>query len=96
MGYAQTTGFRAGTSRPFYFYDLDFEVQTPLKLVPYVFSPSSLEELEPDEVRELIAGYTTHLEEIGGELRGILRNNSFALALDNRSWRALYTEQLNA
>lgn len=95
MGYAQTTGFRAGTSRPFYFYDLDFEVQTPLKLVPYVFSPSSLKELDPEEIRELIEKYTAHLEDIGGELRGILRNNSFALALDNRRWRALYTEQLN-
>lgn len=96
MGYAQTPGFRAGTSRPFYFYDLDFEVQTPLKLVPYVFSPANLAALEAEEVRELISNYTAHLESVGGQLRGILRNNSFALTLDNRSWRSLYTEQLNA
>ena len=96
MGYAQIPGFRAGTSRPFYFYDLDFEVQTPLKLVPYVFSPSNLAALKPEEVRELIADYTRHLETVGGQLRGILRNNSFALTLHNRSWRTLYTEQLNA
>ena len=31
MGYASHAGFRASTCTPFYFYDLDFEIQTPLK-----------------------------------------------------------------
>lgn len=35
MGYIDTLGFRAGTCTPFQFYDLDFEVQTPLKINPY-------------------------------------------------------------
>ncbi|QXP59890.1 polysaccharide deacetylase family protein [Olleya sp. HaHaR_3_96] len=35
MGYVNHLGFRAGTCTPFLFYDLDFEVQTPLKVVPY-------------------------------------------------------------
>jgi hypothetical protein len=30
MGYFNQTGFRAGTCTPFLFYDLDYEVQTPL------------------------------------------------------------------
>lgn len=35
MGYIDVMGFRAGTCTPFQFYDLDYEVQTPLKVNPY-------------------------------------------------------------
>jgi hypothetical protein len=35
MGYIDTMGFRAGTCTPFQFYDLDYEVQTPLQINPY-------------------------------------------------------------
>jgi hypothetical protein len=35
MGYIDTLGFRAGTCTPFQWYDLDHEVQTPLRINPY-------------------------------------------------------------
>ncbi len=35
MGYVNHNGFRAGTCSPFFFYDLDYEVQTPLKINTY-------------------------------------------------------------
>ena len=35
MGYVNHIGFRAGTCTPFFFYDLDYEVQTPLKVYSY-------------------------------------------------------------
>lgn len=35
MGYPNEVGFRAGSCTPFLFYDLDYEVQTPLKICPY-------------------------------------------------------------
>ena len=34
MGYADQIGFRAGTCTPFYFYDLENEIQTTLKVHP--------------------------------------------------------------
>jgi hypothetical protein len=43
MGYETMPGFRAGTSHPFYFYDLDFEVQTPLLVYPYSIHYKSIE-----------------------------------------------------
>ncbi|MFD2823085.1 polysaccharide deacetylase family protein [Lacinutrix iliipiscaria] len=35
MGFVNHIGFRAGTCTPFFFYDLDYEVQTPLKVFSY-------------------------------------------------------------
>jgi len=35
MGYVNHIGFRAGSCTPFLFYDLDYEVQTPLKIWSY-------------------------------------------------------------
>ena len=35
MGFVNELGFRAGSCTPFQFYDLDFEIQTPLQIVPY-------------------------------------------------------------
>ena len=35
MGYVNELGFRAGSCTPFQFYDLDYEIQTPLQVVPY-------------------------------------------------------------
>lgn len=42
MGYVNHLGFRAGTCTPFFFYDLDYEVQTPLKINPYHAIDSAL------------------------------------------------------
>lgn len=43
MGYTDTPGYRAGTTHSFYFYDLDYEVQTPLRLFPYALHYGSIE-----------------------------------------------------
>ncbi len=37
MGYPDTNGFRAGTTRPFYWYDLERENQTSLLVVPFQY-----------------------------------------------------------
>lgn len=95
MGYTETPGFRAGTSRPFYFYDLDFEVQTPLRLVPYCIAHSAVEELNQEQIEELIQRYSSQLEAVGGLLTTLLQNDTFALSFENRFWRYIYTQRLS-
>lgn len=43
MGYAVTPGFRAGICDPFNFYDLDFEVETNMKIWPFALVDKALE-----------------------------------------------------
>ena len=43
MGYAVTPGFRAGISDPFFFYDLDVEAETGMKVWPYAIVDKGLE-----------------------------------------------------
>lgn len=38
MGYLNHAGFRAGTCTPFFFYDLEYEIQTPLKIISFCIS----------------------------------------------------------
>ena len=53
MGYPQTPGFRAGTTTPYLFFDINMEVTTPLTVHPYIFHSQichskGKEELEDD------------------------------------------------
>lgn len=43
MGYTNVPGYRASTSHSFFFYDLDYEVQTPLRVFPYALHYRSIE-----------------------------------------------------
>lgn len=43
MGYAVIPGFRAGICDPFYFYDLDFEMETGMKVWPYAIVDKAIE-----------------------------------------------------
>jgi hypothetical protein len=42
MGYAPVIGFRAGIATPFYFYDLEKEEQTNLRLFPFAGMDTTL------------------------------------------------------
>ena len=42
MGYADAPGFRAGIARPFYFYDVEEDIQTELRVVPFQVMDATL------------------------------------------------------
>ena len=79
MGYVNQIGFRAGTCTPFLFYDLDYEVQTPLKINSYhlmdytLISTQSL--LDKKKVlNELI----NTIKQVNGEFIPIFHNYTFS------------------
>lgn len=77
MGYIDTLGFRAGTCTPFQFYDLDYEVQTPLQINPYHCLDFALLKYQSELDK------TEHLQKLIDEVKAV--NGTFTPIFHNYS-----------
>ena len=87
MGYASQVGFRAGTSLPFYFYDLDMEIQTALMVHPFAVMDGTLNEymeLPVDDAQYLIKELLDYVKEVDGVFISLWHNETVS---DNRHWK---------
>ena len=93
MGYASEVGFRASICAPFYFYDLDFEAKTKLKIYPFAVMDVSLNlylNLLPDEA---IAECKTLIDEVnavGGKFITLWHNQNLSNEKEWRGWVRVY------
>ncbi len=97
MGYASHVGFRASTSIPFYFYDLDFEIQTPLKIFPFALMDTTLNdymELTPKQSIGRIGDLYKEVKEVKGTLITLFHNESISGYLRWRGWQKVYETML--
>lgn len=75
MGYTHHVGFRAGTCTPFYFYDINFEVQQPIKVHPFMLSDYALWGLKKQEqVFEKLDALYREVKSVNGEFTTIFSN----------------------
>ncbi len=87
MGYAAQVGFRAGTSLPFYFYDLDMEMQTSLLIHPFAVMDGTLNEymeLPIDDAQYLVKEIINYVKEVDGVFISLWHNETLG---DNRKWK---------
>ena len=87
MGYASQVGFRAGTSLPFYFYDLDMEVQTKLLILPFAVMDGTLNEyleLPVDDAQYLVKDLMDRVKKVNGTFISLWHNETVS---DNRHWQ---------
>jgi hypothetical protein len=94
MGYINQVGFRAGTSQPFYFYDLGYEIQTPLKIIPFCMSDEALKDFSA-EIRNL--KLTQLVEEVRrnhGTFTAVFSHKAFSKKFSSINFRALYQKLL--
>lgn len=97
MGYAEQVGFRASTCTPFYFYNLDFEIQTPLKIYPFALMDTTLNdymELTPKQSLEKIASLKKEVESVQGTFITLFHNESLSGYLRWRGWQRVYESML--
>jgi hypothetical protein len=89
LGYSSMNGFRAGTCTPFYFYDLEKEERTDLRMHPFLFMDSAMIEhlkLTPESAIETIRELVNHVEKYGGEAVGIWHNYSLSEKGQFKGW----------
>ena len=97
MGYASHFGFRAGTCTPFYFYDLDFEIQTPLKVFPFAAMDVTLKDylnFTPKKAYNTIMHLANEVRKVQGTMITVFHNESASGNGDWRGWSKLYESLL--
>ena len=97
MGYASHVGFRASTCTPFYFYDLDFEIQTPLKVFPFALMDTTLNdymELTPKQSLGKIRDLKNEVKNVNGTFITLFHNESLSNYQRWKGWGRLYGSML--
>ena len=97
MGYASHVGFRASTCTPFYFYNLDFEIQTPLKIIPFALMDTTLNdymELSPRQSLGKIRELKNEVKAVNGTFVTLFHNESLSDYLRWKGWSKVYESML--
>lgn len=93
MGYPNAIGFRASTCSPYYFYDLDFEIQTPLKIVPFAVSDTVLNEvlqLSPKKALQQVTQICRQVRSVNGTFSVLFHNEVLSDYEQWKGWSTFY------
>ncbi len=102
MGYPNILGFRAGTCTPFFFYDLDYESITPLRLHPICAQPGAfesrgLDEQELNDKLDIFLKVKQEVERVNGAFVFCFSNKSVTgRGQDQGQWKQFFRELVNA
>ncbi len=97
MGYAKQVGFRASTCTPFYFYDLDFEIQTPLKVFPFAFMDGALKvhmDLSNEDSFATILKLIDEVKNVNGTFISLLHNDTVSNKGMWEGWKVIYRKMV--
>ncbi len=94
MAYYDTPGFRAGTCTPFLFYDLDFEIKTPLILHPIAVASTAMQGEMEAAIEAKVHELMLKVQEVNGTFSVVLSNEDFTANDENTVWRKLFSETL--
>ena len=97
MGYADAIGWRAGTNRAFFWYDLEREEQTSLLVHPFAAMDVTLKnylKLTPGEAKTEVLKLAHDLQSLGGEFQLLWHNSSFSAAYGWAGWWKMYEEMV--
>lgn len=97
MGYGSINGFRAGTSRPFFWYDLSSETKTELRVHPFCFMDATAinlygrsKEAAFSEAERLLVA----LKQVGGRFVSIFHNNNLGRGREHKHWHRFYQKMI--
>lgn len=99
MGYAEKSGFRASICSPYYFYDLDTEVTTKLKIIPFTVMEATYKYYlnnTPLEALEQITELMREVKNVKGTFVSVWHNESLSDEGIWKGWRTVYEQMLEA
>ncbi len=95
MGYADDIGFRAGIATPFYWFDLERDAVTALKIHPFQVMDVSLKNyllLTPEIAIERVKIIIDEIKAVNGEFCTLWHNTSLSETQEWRGWSNVYNE----
>jgi len=95
MGYASQIGFRASICTPFYFYDLDSECETGMKVHPFAVMDVTLKDilqLTPDKAINRVQQIIDKVKAVDGTFISLWHNQSLSDYREWAGWRKVYEE----
>lgn len=99
MGFASEPGFRAGIADPFYFYDLEKEEQTLLRIFPFQLMDGTLNQhklLEPAEAVEKIRIFIEKVRNVNGTFISLWHNSSLSEKGEWEGWSKVYFNMIKS
>jgi hypothetical protein len=93
MGYGSINGFRASVATDFFWYDLQQEQQTGLRLHPFCFMDANSfyeQQLTAEQAYEEMLHYYHACKAVDGKLITIWHNNFLGTAAEFKGWREVY------
>ena len=93
MGYPEEPGFRAGIARPFYFYNISDDIQTSLKIIPFLIMDTMFcNNIEPDplKAKDVILNLLIETRRAGGSFVSIWHNTSLPDNSECKGWREVF------
>lgn len=99
MGYALQVGFRASICSPFFFYDLDNEQITNLKVHPFAVMDATLKyymKVEPEDAMSHILPLIQEVRNVNGDFVSLWHNESLSENKIWAGWRKVYEQLVEA
>jgi hypothetical protein len=93
MGFADIAGFRVGTARPIYWFDLQKNRVSNLMIHPFAFMDGTLNEylkLKPEAAKEKISALFSEVKNFGGEFSFIWHNETIGDYGIWKGWSEVY------
>jgi hypothetical protein len=93
MGYGSINGFRASVASSFYWYDLETEEQTSLRIHPFCFMDANSfyeQKQSAEETYDELLHYYTQCKTVGGTLITIWHNNFLGTDKMFEGWKEIY------
>lgn len=98
MGFATQPGFRAGICSPFYFYNLESENKTGLRLHPFEVMDATFNyyhNLTPRQFPDAVYPIIDEIKKVKGTFVSLWHNNSLSEEKEWSGWTKVYEDMVN-